>query len=277
MSSLPVGSLEQEFANTYVMVKILKIPSGDSELLELYRNIVRYNNSQNSINEKQFVANTDVFKRVQMEFEAKGFLVCIKQSDKYQFSNTYKTSTALLDRNSTFIKKFGLDDLKKVKDFLVDLEKLLQVCVAFENGPLAAVQNKSKLLKQNSSQNKEVVEFIRNPQISWNDLVSLYLLYLRAEKEKKKTDGKMPNPFYLIFCFAKYECGGDASKIASILSDEAIIDSIVKKYTMTLKSYYKKWVSANEGKEYNDMIKSPVEMSILDESKGMVDDFLAMQ
>lgn len=52
LSSLPPSTLDREFENTYVMVKILKIPSNDSSLKELYKNIVRYNNSQNTITEK---------------------------------------------------------------------------------------------------------------------------------------------------------------------------------------------------------------------------------
>ena len=63
LDSLPASSLEDEFKDTYVMVKILKIPPKDDKLKELYRNIVTYNNSQNSINEKSFVANNEVFKR----------------------------------------------------------------------------------------------------------------------------------------------------------------------------------------------------------------------
>ena len=61
LSSLPPSTLDREFENTYVMVKILKIPSNDSSLKELYKNIVRYNNSQNTITEKTFTAKSDVF------------------------------------------------------------------------------------------------------------------------------------------------------------------------------------------------------------------------
>lgn len=107
------------------MVKILKIPSNDSSLKELYKNIVRYNNSQNTITEKTFTAKSDVFRRIKTEFEAKGLLVCIKQSDKYTYTTKYKKPTALIESNKLFMKKFGLEELTKVKDFIVDLEKLL--------------------------------------------------------------------------------------------------------------------------------------------------------
>lgn len=277
LSSLPPSTLDKEFENTYVMVKILKIPANDGSLKALYQNIVRYNNSQNAITEKTFTARANVFKRVQAEFEAKGFLVCIKQSDKYTFTTKYKTPTILIDANKLFLKRFGLEDLSKVKDFIIDLEKLLQIFVAFESSPLVAIQNKSKLLKQDDALNKQVVEFIKNPLITSNDLLCLYLLYLRAEKEKKTSpDGKSPNPFYLIYCFSKYECLGDSSKISAKLSSKDEVDKIVKKYKLTLIRYYKKWVSVNSGKEYNDMIKSQVDKVILDEEKEGAEDFLAL-
>lgn len=276
LSGLPTGSLEREFENTYVMIKILKLPSNDVSLKNLYENIVRYNNSQNAINEKAFIANSDVFRRVQTEFEAKGLLVCIKQSDKYSYITRYKTATSLINSNKIFMDKFGLSELNKVKDFIIDLEKLLQVFVAFDSNPLDAVQKKSRLLKEGSTQNKQVIDFIKKPEITSNDLVNLYLLYLRAEKEKNINDGKVPNPFYFIYCFSKYECNGDVAKISEKLSDKQKIDYLVKKYKLTLQRYYRKWVSENKGKEYNDMIKSLIDISILDEAKESADDLLNM-
>lgn len=275
LSGLPVSTLEKDFENTYIMVKILKIPSNDDKLKKLYADIVRYNNSQNAINEKTFTANTDVFKRVKTEFGAKGLLVCIKQSDKYQFKTKYKSPTTLINLNNIFMKRFGLEDLKKTSDFIIELEKLLQVFVAFEHTPLSAVQNKARLLQQDSSQNKQVVDFIKNPVITSNDMVNLYLLYLRAEKDKNASQEKrVPNPFYLIYCFSRYECQGDPTKISLRLESKDEIDYIMKKYKLTLSKYYRKWTRKNPGKEYNDMIKSQIDIELLDEVKADAEDSL---
>ena len=277
LSSLPESTLEKEFANTFVMVKILKIPSEDSKLKDLYRNIVTYNNSQNSINEKTFIAIQDVFKHIQSEFEWRGFLVCIKQSDKRSYANKYKTATQLLDNNSILLSKFNLLEKKKTKDFFVALEKLLQVFLAFVSTPQDAIQNKSKLLKDQSVQNKRVVDFIKTSETTSNDLLNLYLLYLRAEQERVvNSDGKIPNPLYFIFCFSRYECHGDPTKISSCLSSAEQINNLVKCYTLTLKRYYSKWVKINNGKEYNDMIKSVVNTELLDECKSDADDLISM-
>ncbi|MDY6073455.1 MAG: AIPR family protein [Eubacteriales bacterium] len=277
LSSLPEATLEKEFENTYVMVKILKIPSNDDSLKELYRNIVTYNNSQNSINEKTFTAVQDVFRHIQAEFEWRGFLVCIKQSDKNTFSTKYKTATSLLNNNSKALQKFGLTSHTKTKDFMIDLEKLLQVFLAFVSTPQDAIQNKSKLLKDQSIQNQKVVDFIKNTDSTSNDLFNIFMLYTRAEQEKKNNpDGKIPNPFYLVYCFANYECNNDASQISKLLNSPEAINGIIKKYTLVIKLYHKKWVEKNPGHEYNDMIKAAVDLPLLKQCKSDAEDMLSL-
>lgn len=268
LNSLPPNGLEEDFQNTFVMIKILKIPSNNEQLKNLYHNIVTYNNSQNSINEKTFSAVADVFKHVQSAFDWYGFLVCIKQSDKNSFSEKYTNPTKLLDKNSKILQLFGLTELKNVKDFFIDLEKLLQVILAFKN-PTNAIQHKSKILKDSSDQNNEVISFIKNTESTDKDLLYLYLLYLRAEAEKKKSeDKKIPNPFYLIYSFAQFECKGNASAISSLLNTEEDTNRIIKKYKVVTTMYYKDWIKKNPGKEYNDMIKSPIDSELLDTAKN---------
>jgi len=277
--SLPESRLEADFKHTYVMIKILRIPSDRQELQTLYRDIVTYNNSQNAINEKTFVAAGDIFKRLQTEFEGKGFLVCIKQSDKHKYLTNYPKVSTLLDSNERFLLKFGLKEhLKKTKDFIIDVEKLLQVFLAFISRPNDAIQNKSKLLKYGSQQNNAIVGFIKNPSVTSNDLVSLYLLYLRAEIERNESkDGKSPNPFYLINLFAKYECHGAVENISQILKNEDAINGIIRKYTMIFRQYYTQWTKNNEGKEYNDLIKSPIDELLMGSARDMVEQFLELE
>lgn len=278
LSGLPEATLEREFANTYVMIKILKIPANNDNLKILYKNIVTFNNSQNSINEKTFTAVQDVFRHIQKEFEWRGFLVCIKQSDKNTFSLKYKTSTSLLDKNNDDLDRFGLKGFNKTKNFFVDLEKLLQVILAFVSTPQDSIQNKAKLLIDQSQQNQRVVNFIKSTESTSKDLYNLYLLFTRADQEKTNSpEGKIPNPLYLIYCFSHFECNEDASKISILLDSKEKIDNVIKTYTLVLKLYYKKWVKKNIGREYNDMIKSPVDLQLLIECKSDADDLISME
>lgn len=274
LNLFPETKLEQDFANTYVMIKILQIPTNDDAKKELYKNIVTYNNSQNSINEKTFAASTDLFKRLQSEFEGKGFLVNIKQSDKHSFAQKYKKPTLLAESSSSFLERYALS-LTKTSDYMIDLEKLLQVFLSFCSKATDAIQNKSKLLKADSLQHQLILQFLKNAEVTNNDKLNLLLLYLRAEKEKKNSkDNKSPNPFYLVHWFAQYECGSDPSKISEKLSSFRAVNNIIKKYSMMFKQYYRKWSEKNPGKDYNTMIKAPIDIDIQKDCYNTVSDFL---
>lgn len=276
LNSLPEAKLEKEFEDTFVMVKILKIPSSDENLKDLYRNIVTYNNSQNAINERAFAAAASEFKRIQSEFATKGFLVAIKQSDKHKFNNDYPKATSLINQSQIFQNRFGLV-LKKTKDFTIDLEKLLQVFLAFASKPVDAIQNKSKLLKVDSSQNKAIIDFIRNPELTAKDMIYLLLLYWRAELVKKSSpDKKSPNPFYLINWFAIYECKGNPANISAELSSPETVNKIIKKYTAVFQAYYKAYTEKYPGRDYNYMIKSQIDEAVLETSKSQVEYIMSL-
>lgn len=138
------ATLEREYKDTFVMLKILEINKNDLYEDDLYKKIVKYNNSQNPIDEKTFVANTDIFVKLQREFEEKGFLLLIKQSDKNHFSEKYKLITKLKQANSERMKRFGLPEIKKASDVYIPLEKFLQVINAFVSGGQVAYVKKEQ-------------------------------------------------------------------------------------------------------------------------------------
>lgn len=105
LKNVDPSELEQNYKDTFVMLKILQINRENEYEETLYKNIVTYNNSQNSIDEKTFVANNSIFNRLKNEFESKGFLLLIKQSDKNTYSNQYKNTTKLKEKNNTRLEK----------------------------------------------------------------------------------------------------------------------------------------------------------------------------
>lgn len=258
--------LEKEFKDTFVMLKILEIDRNNLDEDSLYRNIVKFNNSQNAIDEKTFVAHSSEFRRIQIEFENKGFLLLIKQSDKNTFSEKYKVITKLKELNTERLKKFGLDEMKKVGDVCIPLEKLLQIINAFTSGGEIAYTNKSNMLKFNSPEYNTAIKFIKETTIEV--LLELYLLYKRAEKTRKEnSDSRYPIPYYLIDGFAKYECGGrDETKICSALSDNDKIERIMKLYLAVTKAYTKEYYSKNEI-DYNKMIKRNIDYDLFDSQR----------
>ena len=257
--------LEKNFKDSFVMLKILEIDRNNSQEDSLYKDIVKYNNSQNSIDEKTFIANNDIFNRLQIEFEKKGFLLLIKQSDKNKFAVEYKVMTKLKELCNDRIKKFGLNEIKKPSDVFIPLEKFLQVINAFVSGGYTAYVKKSNMLKFNSSEYNTAINFIKNGFVTTDTLIDLYMLYKKAEQVKKeKEDKRTPIPYYLIDGFAKYECSErNPELIGDQLSDTKAINNIITLYTGVTRAYTKEY-SKKYNIDYNKMIKRPIEYDIFD-------------
>lgn len=266
LQNVAPSELEREFKDTFVMLKILVINRDNDLESELYKNIVKYNNSQNKIDEKTFVANTSVFLRLQEEFEKKGFLLLIKQSDKNKFSKKYKTISKLKELSCARFDMFGIDLPQKLESFYVPLDKLLQVINAFISGGYIAYTKKSQMLKFDSKPYNTAVEFIKNDDVTIDLLLNLYMLYKRADQEKvKNDDSRVPIPYYLIDFFAKYECEDrNPSNISAQLDGIVKINHIIKCYTGVTKGYMNRY-SNDYNVDYNKMIKQPVKYDIVDE------------
>lgn len=256
LSALPESKLVEMYHDTFVMLKILEIPKDTAEYQKLSEDIIKYNNSQNALSPKWFESSASEFKRIQTEFINKGFLVCIKQSDKRSFTQKYKTPSELIKLNKQLIDKFKIRHNNKTKDFMIDLEKLLQVFLAFSNS-YDAINHKSKLLKSGNVHDT-IINFIKNPNCTINDEIHLLLLYMRLDQERS-ADKKGYNPFMIINCFGKYVCGEDVSLIAKSLKDSDEIDEIINYFSLVLKSYYIKWSKNNKDMGYNDFIKTQLD------------------
>jgi hypothetical protein len=143
------NNLEQEFDSIYVMVKILVIDIEDDKFKKFYRDIVKYTNSQNSINEKVFGATLQPFFTIQNNLKKYGFLLNVKQSDKYQFKKEYnnqKDLGLLLNIAKDNIPNDFID-IKKLQDVQINLETLIQIIGALKKDAHFAYTKKSYLLK----------------------------------------------------------------------------------------------------------------------------------
>lgn len=264
--------VEDDFKNVFVMSKILEIPKDDQIYSKLIDNIVKYNNSQNGISLKAHnIKEKEAFyKRQQEEFKSKGFLLCVRQSDKNKFTTDYKevVEKELLSKNHDLLKQFGINASKKIKDYLVELDKLYQIYIAFYN-PAEAIQQKSKLLLTNTDPakptlNDKIVKFIDDT--TFKQRLDLLLLYKRIVQEVADKDlSNKVNPFMFIYCFGHYECKGDPSNIVKSLSSKESIDEVIRTYIACLKTYYSKWTKHNPDKAYNDMSKSQFDSEIFED------------
>lgn len=266
LKNVPSADLEREFKDTFVMLKLLVIDRNSEKEAKLYRNIVKYNNSQNKIDEKTFVANTSTFLRLQEEFEKKGLLLLIKQSDKNKFSQKYKVISKLKALSDDRFQKFGITSPKKAYDFYIPLEKLLQVINAFVLGGNIAYTRKSQMLKFDSTPYNVAVDFIKKDAVTIDTLIDLYMLYKRAEQDKaKNNDSRTPIPYYLIDFFAKYECADrQADNISIELKSSEKINNVLNLYSLVTKAYATQYYK-NYDVDYNKMIKQAVKYDIVDD------------
>ncbi len=270
LNNIDSSALEREFKDSFVMLKILEIDKTSSIEDTLYKNIVKFNNSQNAIDEKLFVANNEIFNRLQNEFEKKGFLLIIKQSDKHKYSIKYKIVTPLKEVNSNRISRFGLKEIKKASDVFIPLEKFLQVITAFISGGHTAYVKKRNMLTFNSNEYNSAIEFIKSENVTTELLLDLYMLYLRAEQEKKSSGEKRsPIPYYLVDAFAIYECSNrNPQFILDKLSTYEKINKIVKLYSATTKAYALEY-NRIYNIDYNSMIKRPVDYKLLEVTRNI--------
>lgn len=270
------NELENKFKDTFVMVKLLVLDAENSEQTQLYQDIVRYNNSQNAITEKAFAANQQLFINMQVEFEKRGFLLAVKQSDNYKF----KESKRFNEYRPILNKYEELFDLKfeKIENIIIPLEKLLQIFLAFDQNGYQAFVKKSQVLKQDSATNTTIIKFIKEKEYTINDLLNIYLLYLKAEKDKKNSeDQRTPIPFYLIgFLGSKFQYKSNKKCIEVlryIFSDKNILESVYDLYTLITKLYKSQFFSI-KGIDYNKMIKSPIDDSIFIQAYSTAKDII---
>ena len=119
----------------------------------------------------------------------------------------------------------------------------------------------------------KAIEFIKNPAVTNDTLLDLYLLYKKADIRKaKSTENRFPIPYYLIDSFAKFECDERKPELISTklgISDD--IENIIGLYTRVTNAYTK-IIKQERGVEYNQMIKQPVEYDTLEKFRSVLEE-----
>ncbi len=252
-------NVEKDFKDAYVMVKVLVLNAADASKKQLYEDIVKYNNSQNKIDDKFFQAIKDEYMNIQKDFMDRGFFVTVKQSDKEKFNKENKIKfNEYKQKALKYCENFEIE-IYKFSDLIIPLEKLLQSVVAFGVGGYEAYVKKPQILKVGTKTSELVNEYIKS--ISRNELLFIYLLFLKAEKEKNASEeGRTPVPFYLLGFLGEY-IGNDKErrkKILSSFNNQQTIRVIYSVFRKTANMYVRKI-----NVDYNTMIKTPIDKKIL--------------
>jgi hypothetical protein len=251
-----------DFDGVYVMVKILVLENKNNTF---YRDIVKFTNSQNSINEKVFGATLKPFFTIQDKLKQFGILLTVKQSDKFQLNKTYsdkKKYGSLRNKANTFSS--SMFEFKSLTDLKVPLETLLQIIGAFMKDAHFAYTKKSSLLKPKSKDYYQAFSIKIGDMLTIECMAKIVLIFKKAEKEKKASeDKKTPSPFYLLNFIGYYlrkESINQQTFLKNITMDELLF--VYKKFKKLSTKYIKAFGSKHE-MEYNLIIKQKIDMGIM--------------
>jgi len=256
-------TFEKEFEGVFVMVKILVIEKNDDKF---YRDIVRYTNSQNSINDKVFGATLQPFFTIQEKIKEKGFLLIVKQSDKYQFKIKYqkkKEKGAFLN----ILKKYITPDFiefSSIQNTYIPLESLIQIMGAFLKDAHFAYTKKSLLLKPTNTEYYQNFSTKIGDLLTIESMIKLIILYKKSELDKKNSeDKKSPSPYYLLNFLGFYLSINNISH-QEFLKNITIEDlSFVYEKFKNLSSKYYNSFKVKHNLEYNQMVKKEVDKEIM--------------
>lgn len=264
--------LEKEFAKTYVLIRIYQFDEETKNTKgDLDKRIVKFTNTQTGVSEKDFAAKKDYFLNLQKEFERRGFLLLVKPSDKNRYTTEFKNKSALAKnnrKNEKTLSFFGLSGTK-LSDIMIPLDKLIQVLLAYKRNGHEAFTKKQLVLKKGSSIYKDFSLNI-DEYFTVDEMINIYLLYKKAEDEKRKSDDKKkPIPYYLIGFLGKPPSeveDKDAYQdtlIDKIFSDKELFKSVYNLFKNISVQYYEEYTS-KKLVDYNTMIKQKIDDTLLD-------------
>lgn len=271
LSSVNEELIKEEFKDTYVMTKVLVFDNELEDNQRLYKDIVKYTNTQNSINEKAFASNNEYFENLKVEFRKRGLLLSVKPSDTNKFLDEYEDKYKLAELKKMSSELFSFFELPngKTSDFIIPLEKLLQVLLAFVEDGYIAFTKKNHVLKRNSKIYDDY-SMKYHDYLSFDNMIRLYFLYKKAEEDKKLSqDKKTPIPYYMIDYVGSVssigEYGKTADKLDQLFCDKDNFNKIYS-FMSKLTSQYRSEYYSKYSFEYNEMIKKEIDKDIVEKN-----------
>ena len=261
--------LYDEFGKVFVLVKIYVFDEKTKqEKGDLDKQIVRYTNSQNAINEKAFASKRNFFSNIQNEFLKRGFLLLVKPSDKDKFSKEYNDRAKFAEirgKAKELLQLFDLDD-SKLKNYMIPLEKLLKVFLAFNKNGYFAFHKGSSVLIPNSPIYNDFSLHI-DELFTIDNMIKLFLLFSRAESDQKQSQEKrFPIPYYVIGFLGKefkdLEFRPKNDKLKHLFSNKDELHKIYEFYKLLTESYTEEY-SYQHNEDYNKMIKQDIDNELL--------------
>lgn len=262
--------IKADFKDVFVMCKILVVDKDNSIDDRFAKDVVKYTNKQNAINEKVFGAILDPFIKIQEWLKDRGWLLLVKPSDKNIFKTRYKDDKKALFDLFEIANKNNLFNIEinKVTDLFIPIDKLLQIIWAVVNDWYFAYTKKNKLLDPREG-NKIYENFSRkiNECITINNMLKLYSFYKHADIEQwNSQDKKTPIPYYVLSFLWYWIKKNNNLTINSFLDSVNYEDFVfIYDYTKGMSSQYVNSYYSKYSLPYNEMIKKEIDNGIIDD------------
>jgi len=256
--------MHTEFEKSFVLVKVFVFDDETKRRKSgLDKDIVRFTNSQNGISDKAFASKRNYFLNIQKEFQKRGFLLLVKPSDKNKFTNEYKdlSSFAKLKEKASYVtNRFDIKPTKAT-DYMIPLEKMLKVLLSFRRDGYVAFDKGNTVLKPNSTMYKDFSLDIES-WCSIDNMINLYMLYYKAEADKKSGDKRFPISYYVL-SFIGAACKNLPfdelqSKLDMLFASQGSILPVYNFYK-TLTFLYARDHNVSKQLDYNVMIKQEID------------------
>lgn len=270
VNAVPDSERVKAFESAYVLVKVLIIDDQNENDKVFYKNVVKYTNRQNSVPDKSFVlAGKREFERIQQGMRNKGILVCVLASDKASNKKllTYE-KIDLIEKAKKSAKTFPSVFLK-FPDIMIEIEKMLQILVAFFDSPQTAIQKKSFLLKDKSTLYREYSSKAHD-FFTYDNWVNLIAIYKQTILENKQSSSPI-SPFYFVG-FLGYVIRTNLGSSVNLPNIQKVLTKIFETEQSTVEAtkyikklcllYSKRYYEQNKC-DYNTLIKSSIDYGML--------------
>ena len=175
------------------------------------------------------------------------------------------------------MKFFGLE-ITKPKDLFINLTQLLKVLLAFHYHAYVQKQNGKSVLNENSSKyygnfSKKIRDYF-----STDDMINLYLTYVKSGGLKYARVERYPIPYYMIGFLSHaiqqniYDGNMDETtrqkrtdKLNMLFDNKGSFDEIYDKFCQIIEDYSDTYQLENNV-DYSIMIKSKIDETLLNKS-----------
>lgn len=162
---------------------------------------------------------------------------------------------------------FGLP-IEKPKDLFIELDKLLKVLVALYFDRYTAYKNGSSTLNEHSV--KYYMNFAKKIReyFTTDNMINLFLIYVRAGGMKIARTGRYPIPYYFIDLIGRfikheqYDCNTINQKLYFLSSSNEVFEEVFNKFCEINEDYGNEFMEINEV-DYSTMTKNREIDSIL--------------